>query len=76
MTKKELEAEVTRLRCLLIDLVERDTRWRECSERSRKRAREDLDDARSLALRAIVFNDIEVRENWPYWLHLGASDER
>ena len=76
MTKKELEAEVTRLRCLLVDLVEEESRRVRLRQRSLKREREDLAEARDLAIRAIVRGETVPREEWEYWLFMAEGEAR
>ncbi len=74
MTKKELEAEVTRLRRLLVDLVEEESRRVRLRQRSLEREREDLVEARTLAVRAIVHGETVPREEWEYWLLLEEAN--
>ena len=70
MSKKELQAEVERLREIVVDMTEQEIKRRKLDVGWSEKRRAELDEARRIAILAVLDDVKPAREHYPCWLVL------
>ena len=70
MSKKELQAEVERLRRIIVDMTEQEMKRHKMELGWSKKRRSELDEARRMAILAVLDDVKPAEDDYPCWLIL------